>query len=182
MLPRHSKSKQVHPLILVNLILSLLLLGELEMIDKCEETTFLGKTVQEHEADIEETRDNYKRWREHQHSQKAGFFPVFSNDFKPYLKDLSGNAVRLYIYLGLHSDNETGDATRATLHAMQSFFNCDVRTLQKWLAELETANLIKRIQPKYKATRRILLNPYSTSEHLNLTRKIETEEKKIKSK
>jgi len=135
-------------------------------IDKPKDKTFMGKSIEEHEADLDESKMLYKEWRKRQHEERAGFFPVFSKDFKPYLKDLSGNAVRLYVYLGLHSNNETGQTSNTTLRAMQYFFDCDPRTLQKWLAELENAGLIKRVQPFYKAKRQIVLKPYSTKDHL----------------
>lgn len=140
--------------------------------------TFMGKTFEEHQADIFESKEQYKQWRKQQHVSKAGFFPVFTNDFKPYLKELSGNAVRLYVYLGLHSNNETGETGRATLAAIEEFFKCDTRTAQKWLAELESFGLIKRVQPRFKAIRSILLVPYSANNYVSRKQEKEVEEVK----
>lgn len=127
--------------------------------------TFLGKTKDEHLMDMVELRESHKEWRENLHKEKTGFFPVFSNQIKPYIQDLSGNAIRLYIYLGIHSNNETGEVMGTNPRMMQQFFDCQLRTLQKWLEELEQANLIRRIQPAYKTKMHIFILPYSTSAH-----------------
>jgi len=53
-------------------------------------------------------RKEHSQWRDTNFSNKAGFFPVFQ-DFKNLLSELSGGAVSLFLYLGLHSNNQTGE-------------------------------------------------------------------------
>lgn len=124
--------------------------------------TFRGKTKEEYELEIQMYESSHTDWRAKMKSEKQGFFPVFSEAIKPHLKDLSGSALRLFIYLGVHSDNETGEVrARITNRTMTDFFNCSERTLHKWIAELENAGLIVRLQTRFKATGKIFMLPYT---------------------
>jgi len=139
--------------------------------------TFKGKTEAQHREDMEHMKRDHREWRKNLQLEKTGFFPVFSNQIKPYLQgedgNPSGNAMRLFIYLGIHSNNETGEVIGVNLRMMEQFFQCKLRTLQYWLEELEEAHLIKRVQAKFKGTSTIFLLPYSTNSYMEMKNKRE---------
>lgn len=124
------------------------------------ETTFRGKTREEYEEEMEDYRVDHTGWRNQMHEGKKGFFPIFSDNIKPYLK-LSGSAIRLFIYLGIHSDKDTGEV-KANINnlTMMHFFDCSERSLHNWIAELEKAGLIVRVQTRYMNRGKIFIRPY----------------------
>lgn len=141
-----------------------------------KESLFKGKTVKEHYEDVAQVKDGYQAWRDEMKEGKTGFFPVFTNQMRPYLKDVSGNAIRLYIYLGIHSNNMTGEVIGTNVRMMEQFFDCSVRAVQNWLTELEKAKLIRRIQTKVKGAHFILLLPYSTQAHMEWNNEVKANE------
>lgn len=141
------------------------------------ESTFKGKTVQEHYREMEQLKQEYQDWKKDLHTVKTGFFPIFTNQVKPYLKDISGNGFRLYMYLAIHSNNDTGEVIGTNLRMMEQFFDCSLRTLQNWLAELEKAKLIKRIQTKFEGSHHTFLLPYSTHAHMEWQNELKQKEK-----
>lgn len=104
-------------------------------------------------------KTEYLIWKQAQFSQKKGFFPVFS-DFKPYMKKLSPGAISLYIYLGLHSNYETGESFHS-IQKISIFFNKSPRTISNWIRELEDNGLIKREQKKLNGVSHTYLTPYN---------------------
>lgn len=104
-------------------------------------------------------RLNYKEWKE-QSLDSIGYFPIF-NSFKEefLLKELSGNAVKLYIYLGLHTGNKTGE-TWITIDSMVKYFEKSPRTISNWIDELVSLGLIKRLQFDYNKPAHTFLLPY----------------------
>lgn len=106
----------------------------------------------------EEYRENYKAWKES--TMKFGFFPVFLAFKDTYLlKKLSGNAVKLYIYLGLMSGNMTGE-TWVSIESISKYFGKSKRTISNWVKELEQENLIVRMQMEYNGVSHTYLQPY----------------------
>lgn len=104
-------------------------------------------------------KHEYAIWRTEQFSEKIGFFPIFS-DFKPYLSKLSPGAISLYLYLGLHSNYETGES----FHSVQKisiFFGKSTRTISNWIKELEDFKLIKREQKKLNGVSHTYLQAYN---------------------
>lgn len=89
-----------------------------------------------------------------------GYFPVFQ-PFKDglFLKKLSGNAVKLYLYLGLRSGNSTGE-TWVSIGTMAQYFGKTERTISSWLEELENLKLIKRMQMEPNKVSYTFLRPY----------------------
>lgn len=102
--------------------------------------------------------NNYKEWK--QDSLENGFFPIFQS-FKEgfYLKNLSGNAIKLYLYLGLMSGNETGK-TWVTIDTMAKYFDKSKRTISGWLKELEKYKLVQRMQMEPNSVAYTFLLPY----------------------
>jgi len=107
-----------------------------------------------------ELRGNYLTWKTSNIASKQGFFPIY-NDFetKGTLKEISGNALKLFIYLGIHSKNDTGESWHSA-ERIADYFDCDKRTVMRWFEELEDKGLIKRIQKGYKRVANTFLCPY----------------------
>lgn len=103
---------------------------------------------------------NYGSWKK-EVLKSEGFFPIF----QPFLEDrilkkISGNALKLYIYLGLHSKNQTGE-TWVTIETMSIYFDKSPRTISNWLKELEQNKLIIRFQLEINQPAYTFLQPYS---------------------
>lgn len=107
----------------------------------------------------EELRKQYEAWKM-ESLKSAGFFPIF-NAFKDtyLLRRLSGGAVRLYIFLGLMSNNNTGE-TWVSLETIAKYFGKTTRTVSSWIEELEKCGLIKRMQLHYNGVAHTFLLPY----------------------
>ncbi|HDR7327128.1 helix-turn-helix domain-containing protein [Bacillus toyonensis] len=92
-------------------------------------------------------RKNYKNWKDNS-LENIGYFPVFQTFKESYLlQNLSGNAFKLYIYLGLQSGNKTGE-TWVTIETISKYFKKSPRTISNWIQELEDHKLIERLQLK----------------------------------
>ena len=101
----------------------------------------------------------YSEWKEISFDN-SGFFPIFSPFKDEYiLKKLSGNAVKLYVYLGLMSGNETGE-TWVSIESISNYFQKSERTISNWISELENAKLIARFQLKKDGVAHTYLLPY----------------------
>lgn len=103
--------------------------------------------------------NEYAEWKK-EALQTYGYFPVFK-PFKEefFLKNLSGNAVKLYIFLGLMSGNENGK-TWVSIETMSNYFNKSKRTISLWLKELEEVRLIERMQMEPNGVAFTFLKPY----------------------
>jgi Helix-turn-helix domain len=106
-------------------------------------------------------RESYRKWKKLS-LQYVGFFPVFQPFKEEFiLKNLSGNALKLYIYLGLNSKNETGE-TWTSIDTIAKYFDKSPRTVSSWIKELESHQLIKRMQLKPNGPSHTFLRPYGT--------------------
>lgn len=97
-------------------------------------------------------------WRDKNFKNKKGFFPIF-HGFKEHMKTLSPGATSLFLYLGLHSNNLTGETTHS-IERMANFFGKSTRTISMWLKELESHDLIERIQLTFNGTSHTFIKPY----------------------
>lgn len=102
---------------------------------------------------------DYKTWKKSA-LEHGGYFPVFQ-PFKEsfYLKNLSGNSVKLYLYLGLMSGNSNGK-TWVSIDTMAKYFGKSKRTISQWLKELEEYKLVKRMQMEPNGVAYTFLIPY----------------------
>ncbi|GIO35527.1 hypothetical protein J41TS12_03880 [Paenibacillus antibioticophila] len=98
-------------------------------------------------------------WRESLFAKKEGFFPLFSG-FKEYLPKLSNGAVTLFIYIGLHSNNETGECFHS-VDRIASFLKKTPRTINSYFKELEEAGLIERLQLRLNGVSHTFIRPYT---------------------
>lgn len=97
-------------------------------------------------------------WREELFHKKEGFFPIFY-DFKNQLPHLSGGAVSLFIYLGIHSNNKTGESYHS-LERIAEFFGKSSRTISTYFKELEEKGLIERFQLDINGRAHTFIKPY----------------------
>lgn len=104
-------------------------------------------------------RKEYEHWKKDAFN-RFGFFPIFQPLKEDYLlRKLSGNAVKLYIYLGLSSGNETGE-TWVSISTMAKYFGKSERTISYWLKELEELFLIERLQMEKDGVAHTFIKPY----------------------
>ena len=93
-------------------------------------------------------RNNYKRWKLDA-LDESGYFTIFQGFLEGNkLNDISGNALKLYIYLGLNSNNLEGIVWHSN-KKIANYFNKSERTIRTWMKELEDNRLIKRMRLKY---------------------------------
>jgi len=118
---------------------------------------YKGKEV--YNRQMEEIRIEHKQWREKRRDQNSPFFMIYT-DFKDiYLKEISGGALKLYLYLGFHVNTFTGECWHS-VDSIAEFFRNDPRTVKKWFEELEERGMVKRIQSGYKRIANTFLLPY----------------------
>lgn len=104
-------------------------------------------------------RRDYSVWKSHSLSA-GGYFPIFSS-FKDsfMLSKLSGNALKLYIFLGLASKNDTGDCW-VSIDTIAKYFNKSNRAISGWIKELEDSRLIIRMQMEQNGVAHTFIRPY----------------------
>ena len=118
---------------------------------------FKGKKI--NDAEMEQLRISHNKWKERARKAKAPFFIIYT-DFKDHhLKDISGGALKLFLYLGFHVKNDTGECWHS-IETIADFFGNDQRTVKKWFKELEERKLIRRIQRGYKWVANTFMLPY----------------------
>lgn len=109
-----------------------------------------------------ELKRQHREWRDSNFKNKKGFFAVFQ-DFKFVMEDLSPGAISMFLYLGLHSNNLTGEVTHS-IDRIAKYFNKSPRTISTWLKELEEKNLIVRIQITFNGPSHTFIMPYTSKE------------------
>lgn len=122
----------------------------------------IRKPLKADEADpiMASLRSSYKVWRDKSKENSQGFFTVYNSFLQSgMLCNISGNALRLYIYLGINSRNDTGESWHST-QKISDYFDCDKRSVTRWFEELEEKKLIKRVQKGYKRVSNTFLLPY----------------------
>lgn len=120
---------------------------------------FFSKPGAEKKRIFDEVRENYADWRDELYRMNKPFFMIHS-DFKyQYLKDISGGALKLFIFLGMHSKYNTGESWYS-VEEVSNFFDKDQRTIAKWFSELEKIGLIFRAQDGFNRKANTFLKPY----------------------
>lgn len=117
-----------------------------------------------YDTEMKKLRDAYNDWKVYQKENKATFFILYSEFKDIHLKETSGGAIKLFLYLGFHANNNTGECWHST-ESIAEFFGNDPRTVKKWIAELEERKMIVRIQSGYKRIANTFLVPYGGGEH-----------------
>lgn len=104
-------------------------------------------------------KKSYEEWK-NLALDRFGYFPIFQPFKETFLlRNLSGNAVKLYIYLGLMAGNKTGE-TWVSLDSIAQYFGKTRRAVSQWVKELEDAKLIKRMQMEHNGVAHTFLMPY----------------------
>jgi hypothetical protein len=104
-------------------------------------------------------REEHAAWRKNNFESKKGFFPIFYG-FEQFLPKLSGGAVSLFLYLGLHSNNKTGESYH-NIETIANFFGKSPRTISSWFKELQNEGLIYRVQTEFNGVTRTFIRPYT---------------------
>ncbi|MFZ2260843.1 MAG: helix-turn-helix domain-containing protein [Luteococcus japonicus] len=96
-----------------------------------------------------------------------GFFVIFNGFLEEnILQKISGGAMKLYIFLGLKSDNKTGESFYK-ISTISDYFKVSDRTVSNWFSELEKLNLIIRYQLKFNSVSHTYLNSYKLGKKRN---------------
>jgi len=104
---------------------------------------------------------NYRRWKLDS-LDEAGYFVIFQGFLESdLLNKISGNALKLYVYLGINSNNFEGIVWHSNYKIAQ-YFNKSERTIRTWMKELEDFELITRMQLKYDGNAYTYLLPYKS--------------------
>lgn len=120
---------------------------------------FFLKSSKEKEVIFSDLRRAYGIWREELQKVNKPFFAIHS-DFKHiFLKNISGGALKLYLYLGFHAKYQSGELWH-TSEEISTFFNKDQRTIGSWFKELEELGLIFREQKGFRMKANTFLKPY----------------------
>ena len=103
---------------------------------------------------------NYLIWKK-KGLNENGYFTIFNGFLEnDILKKISGGALKLYIFLGIKSDNNTGESFY-TVKYIAEYFNVSERSISNWISELEDNNLIIRYQLKFNGVSHTYLNTYN---------------------
>lgn len=104
----------------------------------------------------------YSDWKK-KSLDESPYFVIF-NGFQSTnkLKNISGNALKLYVYLGLNSKNFSGEVWHSN-SKIAKYFNKSERTIRYWMQELEDLNLIKRFQLEFNGESHVFLQTYDNS-------------------
>ncbi|MGE7738803.1 helix-turn-helix domain-containing protein, partial [Bacillus paramycoides] len=120
---------------------------------------FFNLEKNEKEKIINDLKKSYSLWREKNKEINKPFF-LIHNDFEHlFLRDISGGALKLFIYLGFRSKYQTGESWES-IDEISAFFGKDPRTISNWFEELENMGLITRKQKGFKMISTTFLRPY----------------------
>lgn len=106
-------------------------------------------------------KNNYLKWKKIK-LDTSGYFIIFNDFLSPgLLKNISGNALKLYLYLGLHSNNLNGEVWHG-VDKISKYFDKSDRTIRTWLRELQDIGLIYRMQLDFNGNSYNYLLPYNS--------------------
>lgn len=104
-------------------------------------------------------KKNYEFWKK-EGLDNYGYFIIFNGFITSNkLVNINGNALKLYIYLGMYSKNMTGEVWHSN-YKIAKYFNKSERTIRNWMRELEDLNLIKRMQLEFNGESHTFLQTY----------------------
>ncbi|MGK0469341.1 helix-turn-helix domain-containing protein [Clostridium sp.] len=104
-------------------------------------------------------KKNYEVWKK-EGLNSYGYFILFNGLITSNkLININGNALKLYLYLGIHSKNMTGEVWHSN-NRIAKYFNKSERTIRNWMKELEDMNLIKRMQLEFNGESHTYLQTY----------------------
>lgn len=104
-------------------------------------------------------RQTYAKWKQKNKRDNVGFFQIFNTFKSDHLANISGGALKAYVYFGIHANNKTGESWHS-IETLSEYFQVDPRTIKKWISELEDLGLISRVQKGYNRIANTFLMPY----------------------
>ena len=108
-------------------------------------------------------KKNYEVWKK-EGLANYGYFILFNGLITSNkLVGISGNALKLYIYLGIYSKNMTGEVWHSN-YKIAKYFGKSERTIRNWMKELEELNLINRMQLAFNGESHTFLQTYNRGE------------------
>ncbi|HAT4302981.1 TPA: helix-turn-helix domain-containing protein [Clostridium perfringens] len=108
-------------------------------------------------------KEKYKEWKKNMSKSQLAmnFFMLYKN-FDEYLKEISSGALKLYLYYGFHSKNETGESWHS-IETISKYFEVSERTINNWNKELIDKGLIFRNSKDNRKNKITYLLPLSTT-------------------
>lgn len=120
---------------------------------------FFKKDKAEKNETLEKDRELYAKWKKYNLSINKPFFLIHTDFESLYLKDISGGALKLYVYLGFKAKYITGELWES-IPSIANYFDKDQRTIANWFEELVNLGLVKRYQTGFKRKANTFLQPY----------------------
>lgn len=121
----------------------------------------------------EKIKNNYKSWKL-EALDESGYFIIFQGFVENgLLNKISGNALKLYLYLGMNSNNFNGVVWHSNKRIAE-FFGKSERTIRTWMKELEDLNLITRMRVHYDGMVYTYLKPYQYKSYKKNKLQVET--------
>lgn len=105
--------------------------------------------------------EQYKQWKKNMGKNQIGanFFMLYKN-FEKHLKGISSGALKLYLYYGFYSKNETGLLWHS-IETICNYFEVSEKTINNWNKELIDRGLIYRKSKENKRNKTTYLLPLS---------------------
>ena len=105
--------------------------------------------------------EQYDTWRKNQDKSQLGskFFILFK-DFEDHLRDIPPGPLKLYLYYGFNSKNETGISWHS-IDTIKDYFNVSEQTINNWNSELIKRGLIERESKGNSRNKTTYLLPFS---------------------
>nr|WP_317333965.1 hypothetical protein [uncultured Romboutsia sp.] len=105
--------------------------------------------------------EQYDTWRKNQDKSQLGskFFILFK-DFEDHLRDIPPGPLKLYLYYGFNSKNETGISWHS-IDTIKDYFNVSEKTINNWNSELIKRGLIERESKGNSRNKTTYLLPFS---------------------
>ncbi|MDU4935715.1 MAG: hypothetical protein E6X43_10405 [Peptostreptococcaceae bacterium] len=105
--------------------------------------------------------EQYDAWRKNQDKNQLGskFFILFK-DFEDHLRDIPPGPLKLYLYYGFNSKNETGISWHS-IDTIKDYFNVSEKTINNWNSELIRRGLIERESKGNSRNKTTYLLPFS---------------------
>jgi DNA-binding transcriptional ArsR family regulator len=134
----------------------------------------LGVMEQGNKEKAKKLREEHSHWRKGNFESKKGFFPIFYG-FEEYLPKLSPGAVSLFVYIGVHSNNVTGESYH-NIETISSYFGKSKRTVSSWFKELQDHGIIERFQIEFNGVSHTFIRPYTNVDEIKENERVTEED------
>lgn len=154
------------------------------MFIRGDKMKFYNGTLDNKNKYFDTLKQDHDFWKNELQTMNKPFFMIPTDFSHLFLKNISGGALKLYLFLGFHSKYRTGESWY-TNEEISLFFEKDQRTISKWFTELETLGLIFRAQKGIMMKANTFLLPFGLfidEEDIHFSAKIEKIENSIENK